>query len=67
MDENDLRIETSKRGIVRKREGISPEEKRKKLIQDDGIVISVIRIPKKKKKKFKFILKKQVFIKQAIY
>ena len=46
MDENDLRIETSKRGIVRKREGVSPEEKKKKLIQDDGVVISVIRIPK---------------------
>ena len=30
MDENNLRIETSKRGIVRKRERISPEEKRKK-------------------------------------
>ena len=58
MDENDLRIETSKRGIVRKREGISPEEKRKKLIQDDGIAISVIRIPKKKKSKF--IPKKQL-------
>ena len=50
MDENDLRIETSKWGIVRKREGISPEEKKKNLIQDDGVVISVISIPKKKKR-----------------
>ena len=49
MDKNNLKIETLKRGIVRKKEGISPEEKRKKLIQDDGVVISVIRILKKKK------------------